>query len=658
MLKTDTYIINDIELFNKLVAYASKVQSEYLVFDAETDSEIEKKANLYGLGLCLNEHKAFYIAWRTKDGELVWSEAEQALITEWLLSIAKTKKLIGHNAIYDILVIENNLGIDLTDYLYSDTILLQHTVAEEGPFALKELAVERLGPEADRAQQELKASVIANGGKWLKSNKQMFKAETMILGNYCCWDVYLTLKLFYLLDKQVQEENLADLFYTKEVMPLYKYCTIPMKRHGFPVDLVHFNRLKVEITNELDALEQEIVEEVQEEVKPFTDTILDKHVPFKPSRALAEAIAAELLIPLPTNKKTNKITLGKKDITRQLENTPEYANFYKWLLGEEVLTSSASMIEEVRTRLCLEKLESKYLFNLNSSAHLGYYFFDVKGYEPLKITDKGKSKLDIEFLNNIKGTGSVQKIIDYKKLQKLLSTYVEGILSRQIDGVIYTSMLQFGTTSGRYSSRNPNLQNMPRVKDDESGLSPLVLKYVNQIRKGLFAGPGKKVVDADYSSLEPVCFGHMSEEPGLRDIFISGKDLYSQVAIDVNKLNGVYSSDKKAANFLKKHKPELRQLWKVPTLGIVYGMEEARLMQSIGCTRPEAAAIIKGYLNTYPNLRKYMAECDKSAKLKGYVETIFGRRRHLSKAKAYYDRYGDELLDYRWAKSRSLLERA
>src|SRR5690606_745379 len=148
--------------------------------------------------------------------------------------------------------------------------------------------------------------------------------------------------------------------------------------------------------------------------------------------------------------------------------------------------------------------------------------------------------IDDDFLETLKSKKEISMLLDYKKLNKLLSTYVEGILERQIDGVIYTNMLQFGTTSGRYSSRDPNLQNQPRVKDaQDSGLSPVVLKYVNAIRKGFVAGPGRKVVNADYSSLEPVCFAHVSGDEKLRDVFRNGEDLYSRVAIETFNLTGV-----------------------------------------------------------------------------------------------------------------------
>lgn len=664
-MEANTHLVNTFSDFLRLTEYAAKVKSDYVILDVETNSEIERKAKLFGIGLCFNDKRAFYLQWRDQKGNETFTAEEQSQIVSWLFAICESKKLIGHNIIYDVLVIDYNLNIDLTPFIYSDTILLKHTIEEEDPFSLKQLAVRDLGPWADKAQQALKDSVIANGGRWTEDSKDMYLADTSILAEYCMWDVLLTYKLFCLYEAKLKEENLDKLFYEEEVIPLYKEVTIPMKKRGFPVDLDYFRNLKAEIEETLLRIEEEIYQDIKEDIKDFTDSVLDKKAPIKTAGNFPKILANMLGIPLPVAA-TGKITLAEKALNKQKDANPEYADFYDWLKGIKPLAVDPALVRKAREELYISTINNaleegepptRYVFNLNSSEHLAYYFFDLKGYTPLGVTKTGKKQVNAKFIDEIKtGDTQAQKIIDYKKLQKLLSTYINGILSRQIDGVIYTSMLQFGTTSGRFSSRNPNLQNLPRVKDDDSGLSPTVLKYVNAIRRGFISNKNYKIVDADYSSLEPVCFAHMSGSEKLREIFRTGKDLYCQVAIDVNKLGHLYSADKKAENYLKKHKPELRQLWKVPILGIVYGMEEARLMQTLGCDRNTATSIIQGYLNTYPELKKYMQQCNWSAKKYGYVKTIFGRVRHLPEAKQLFDKYGNELLDWRWAKARNLLE--
>lgn len=664
MIAAQTHQIETIEDFHRLVKYSTEVKSDYIVIDCETNSEVEKKAKLWGIGICFNDKRAFYLVWHRQDGSEVFNDKERAEITAWLLDICQKKKLLNHNIIYDVLVLWYNLGINLIPHIYSDTILLKHTINEEEPFALKELAVITLGPWADKAQNALKDSVIANGGKWTEKQKDMYLADTAILGEYCCWDVLLTYKLFKIYHKQVCDEGLHDLFYIDEIMPLYRECTIPMKRDGFTIDVPYFKKLKAEIEQTLLDLEDEVIKEIKNDVAPFVDQLLNKHVPVKDAGNFPKFLAKVLNIPLPVNNK-GKLTLSAKAIALQKEANPECSNFYDWIAGNGKLEVDPEDIRKAREQMFIEKLNNaaqakgkqvRYSFNLNSSAHLSYYFFDLKGYEAKGLTKSGKKQVDAKFIDEAKGTDPhAQKIIDYKKLQKLLGTYVNGILSRQQNGFIYASMLQFGTTSGRYSCRNPNLQNLPRIKDEEAGLSELVLKYVNSIRRGFIAPPGYKIVNADFSQLEPCCFATMSGDQKLQDVFRKGEDLYSRIAIDVFKMHHL-SAMKKDPNFLKKVSPEFRGKAKIFTLAVPYGAEEARISQAMSCDRKEATSIIKAYLNAYPELKKYMTNCNWSVKKNGLVKTMFGRIRHLPEAKILFDKYGNDLLDWRWAKARNLLD--
>ena len=692
-LNPNIYIIDTPELFQRLVDFTNKINTEYFIYDTETNGLIIKKLQLFGIGICFNSKNSFYIVWRDDKGNIIWTEEQQNAIKTWFETTAIKSKIICHNAAFDILVIEATLGINLESALYCDTQLLKHTVEEEPPFSLKEIAVAVLGEGADQSQQDLKDNVLAKGGRWTKDEKDMYKADTAILGKYCCFDVVLTYEVFKYYSIKLAEEGLEKFFYEEEVMPLYKEVTINMKRKGFPIDVPHFERLKSEITKEIDILEEAIQKDIEEDVQPFVAQLLDKDYPVKTVGNFPKLVAEHFNIPLPIARKkvtpiknnnpnssttivmeeietfvntplaealyTESFTLNKKAIEKQLAVTPEYKWFYEWVLAKD---DTKVPVEILRNRYEIQRLgyfktnpEEKYIFNLNSTDHLAYWLVEVKGYKADK-TEKGKWQIDKDFIEEVKSDDiSIQKLQDLKRLNKILSTYILGILNRAVDGVLYTDMLQHGTSSGRFSSRNPNLQNLPRVKDDEAGLSQLVLKYVNSIRRGFISGQGRKLVDADYSSLEPVCFAHMSDEQKIRDIFINGKDLYSQVAIDVNKLEGTYSANKKADNFLKKFRPELRQLWKIPTLGIVYGMEESRLVEAIGCNYKEATQIIQDYLTTYPNLKKYMTQCNIEAKTKGYVKTVFGRIRHLPRAKELYQQYGNDLLDRKWAKAKGLL---
>lgn len=659
----DRYIVKTDELLERLYNYAAAVESDVVVFDLESNSENEKKAETWGFGVCYTEQKAFYIPWRYKDGTWVWPENKRTEIIAWLKNELSTRKVVGHNIIYDVLVTESNFKFNFTEYIHADTILMKHTINEERPHGLKECGVKYLGPWADLAQDKLKDSVIANGGRWTKDHKDMYLAETDILGEYCCWDVMLTMLLYNKFLKQIQDEGLENLFFNEEIMPLYKEVTIDMKRKGFNVDVPYFEQLNKELEKEIGAKEDEIMNDIANVVRNFEQDLLDKKFPVKAAGNFPKIFADLYGIPLPVNKKTGKVTLSAKELEKQKAQSSgnnHFVVFYDWLLtGSEPpkngwIDSNKRKVQEQMFFDLAANEGKRYIFNLSSGDHLGYILFDALKIKPISFTDGGKPSTDADTLDELIEQYQHQepwlpKLLDYRKLSKIKSTYVEGILERQIDGMIYTSMLQFGTTSGRYSSTNPNLQNLPRIKDDDSGLSEIVLKYVNSIKKGFIAPPGYKILNADYSSLEPVCFAHASGDEKLRDVFRNGEDLYSRIAIDVFGLHE-YSAKKKDPNYLGKHKKEYRQKSKIFCLAVVYGAEEARIADLMGVDWQEAHDIIERYLNAYPNLRKYMSICNYNAKKKGFVQTDFGRIRHLKEAKDIYGVYGDQILDPKYAK--------
>lgn len=654
----DCYIVDTIDLFNSLNLYAQQVMSDDIILDVETNSKCSITAELYGFGISFTDKKAFYIPWRTPEGVMVWDTGKQAIISKWLHDNCGKFKLINHNIIYDVLVLENNLGYDFSQLIYSDTILLKHALDETKPFGLKELAVKELGDWADLAQEKLKQEVLDAGGRWNEDQKDMYLASTATLGEYCCWDVILTRLLYKIYSARLKEEGLEDLFYKEETMPLYKEVTIDMKRKGFPIDIGHFENLKVGLTKGIEQAEDEVMQVVAPLVSQFEETLLNTKYPSKPKGLFPKVLAEVIGAPLP--KKGDKITIGAKDVEKQIKLFPKHKHFYEWLLGKRPRPiANDTQIYEAKKRIHFAKPANKgnrHVFNIKSTDHLRHLFITKLGYTPIKKSEKtGKPTVDEDFINTVHTyeqdpakRNVLDKIVDYKKLNKLLSTYVIGILDRSINNKIHTDMLQFGTISGRYSSSNPNLQNQPRIKDEDSGLSPVILKYTNEIRKGFVAGPGYKVVNADYSSLEPVCFAHMSGDEKLRDVFRNGYDLYSTVAIDVFGLTD-YSADKSAENYLGKHKKEFRQKAKIFCLAVVYGAEAAQVAKSMNLSWAAANQLIESYLNAYPNLKKYMAKCNYSAKKKGMVQTEFGRIRHLKEARAMHVLYGDKVLEWKWA---------
>lgn len=650
--------ITILETWEELKSFRQYVESnnfQEIVLDTETDNKIEKLANLYGIGLCFQDNEAFYIPIRKLGGEKWWNTEQERKLSDWIFSLCKSKKLIGHNIIYDVLVLLNNWGFDLTDYIYSDTILQKHCVDEERPFGLKEVGVKYLGNWADKAQEALYNNIEKNGGRTTKEHTDMFKADTEVLGEYCAFDTVITKKLFDIFESKIKQENLSSLFYEEEIMPLYREVTIPMKKKGFNIDVNYFQNLNKEISFEIEKLKTEILQELKEEILEFEEKTLNKDYPIKNTGNFPKYCAEVINFCLPTNKE-GKITLSKKEVDKILEpQLEDHRNFLYWLKGLQDLNPEI-LKRTQKWWFQKENPEEVTPFNIQSNNHLKWLFFEKLQETPLSKTEKGEPQVDDDLLENLKNSYSwVPKLIDYKKLSKLRSVYIEGILDRQIDGIVYSSFIQFGPPSGRYASMDPNLQNLPRVKEDDSGLSELVLKYVNSIKVGFIAPKGYKIVNADYSQLEPCAFSEACGDLLLQEVFHKKQDLYSSIAINVWNLTDA-SADKKAKNYLKNLYPEYRQKAKIIALAVVYGAEAGRISKLMGITYQEAQEIIDNYLNAYPGLRNYMEECNKIVCTQGIVKTKFGRTRHLPEAKRLYDTFGLRLLDKKWVKAKGLGE--
>lgn len=655
----DTFLIKTVEDLKEFFGYANSHSSDIIAVDVETNHKQEKRALLWGISLALDENEAFYIPIRTKDGKMWWSDKVYNKLSKELYSLLSKKKVINHNIIYDVLVLKNNLGWDITEFIHADTILMKHLLDEEKPFGLKDVAVKYLGSWANKAQERLFENIKLNGGKTTKEQMDMYLADTDVLGEYSCWDVILVHLLFNKFDKEIKEQELDKLFYEDEIMPLYKEAVIPMKDKGFYVDVPYFEKLLREIESDIDSLRKEIETEIKPLVKERETFLLNKKYPVKQGGDFPKALAK--VIGMPVVEVDGKVKLSKPALRTRLqmfrdEMSKEEIAFAEWFTHEEeiplpdILTPHVELTQKI---IHLGKGGGE-LFSITSNHDLIWLFFTKLGMTPEEFTEKGQPKLDAETLEGLSGQHPfADRIIEFKKLIKLKSTYIEGILELQVDGIIYTSFLMFGTTSGRFSSKAPNCQNLPKVKDEESNLTPLVLKYTNAIRRGFISPSGYKLVDADYSQLEVMAFGATSGDKKLQDVLSKGYDIYSAVAIEIWGLHE-YSADKKAINYLKNHKPNERQGAKSIALGIVYGASAGKVKQILNCSFEEAQNIIDNYLDSYPGLKDYMSSCDRTVKNKGYVRTRFGRIRHITEAKELHSRFGDKLLDYRFVRQNGM----
>ena len=263
-----------------------------------------------------------------------------------------------------------------------------------------------------------------------------------------------------------------------------------------------------------------------------------------------------------------------------------------------------SELEQVLTRIHMETGSAS--FNPNSTKQLGEMLFVTMGLPHGKKTQRGWST-DAETLEALRDYPLVEDILQYRAYQKLNSTYVEGLLKViGEDGRIHTTFNQTEARTGRLSSDNPNLQNIP-----------IRTELGSQLRAYFVAKPGCVLVDADYSQIELRILAHITGDEHMQQAFLNGEDIHRSTAA---KIYGIPQSEVT---------PRLRSSAKAINFGIMYGKGAYSLSKDIGVTVKEADAFLKNYLAAFPSVSGYMDKTIADAKANGYVSTLFGRRRTL-----------------------------
>ena len=283
-------------------------------------------------------------------------------------------------------------------------------------------------------------------------------------------------------------------------------------------------------------------------------------------------------------------------------------------VDKEKLNELGSQFKEI-----IKKLESEIYkisgeeFNINSPKQLGVILFEKLGLPVIKKTKTGYST-NAEVLDKLKDQSPIiDKIIEYRQIVKLNSTYVEGLLSiiNPIDGRIHSSFNQTITTTGRISSTEPNLQNIP-VK----------LEMGRNIRKVFISDKGCKLVDADYSQVELRVLAHMSQDETMIDAFKHNEDIHTKTAsqvfnVSMDEVTSKQRSDAKAVNF-----------------GIVYGKSDFGLSEDLNIPVKQAKEYIENYFNKYNKIKEFMDNIIEDASSNGYVTTILNRRRYIPEIKS------------------------
>ncbi|OQB25152.1 MAG: DNA polymerase I [Firmicutes bacterium ADurb.Bin182] len=250
-------------------------------------------------------------------------------------------------------------------------------------------------------------------------------------------------------------------------------------------------------------------------------------------------------------------------------------------------------------------------FNILSTKQLGAVLFEKLGLPPQKKTRTGYST-DAEVLDKLETMHPIiPLIIEYRTVSKLKSTFLDGLLSLEKSGRVHTSFNQNVTATGRISSTEPNLQNIP-----------VRTELGREIRKAFIASPGNVLVGADYSQIELRLLAHMSKDERLIAAFNGDADIHARTAAEVFGvgIDEVTSQQRNAA--------------KAVNFGIVYGISDFGLARNLSISRKEASLYIELYLSRYPGVKRYMKESIEAGRKKGYVKTLFGRRRELPEINA------------------------
>ena len=566
-------------------ALAFVLQHEVLAYDTETTGLNPRQDKVIGFGVSTEMDGFYFPIWSydTASEQLV----STGLDPQPILQALAQKKLLMFNASFDARFTKFNLGVDLVPALHCDVLLLKHTCDEEFPFGLKEISTKLWGTDAKAEKVAMQESIKANGG----SAHQYYKADLSLMAAYCVQDCRLTYRLYNFYSRDLERQGLQNFFYEDEVLPLYKELTIPMEERGVRLDMPKLSSALIEISADLEQLEASIQSAITPNLALFTKWFLNKDYPAKTF--------------------TGKVPVWAKKHATQAD---------AWLADAG---------------------SDAYMFNLLSKHHLKKLFFDTLDCVPLSKTPTGQPQVNDEFLQSVREQYAwVPLLQDYNKLTKLKGTYIERLLHESENGRFYPSFQQHRTVSGRYAG---DLQQLPRPLEVQQA-SELVRKHNNRVREFIVPDEGSMLVSADYEQLEPSVFAHTSGDQALKDIFISGDDFYSTVAIRTEGISSV-SADKNAANYLGKVDKPARQKAKTYALGIAYGMSGYKLKFEIGTNDIVANQLVIDYLTAFPKLAEWMNESQAKVRADGRISTQSGRVRHMPAAVRLHARYGAAFQD-------------
>lgn len=590
-----------IKTLRELEALEAYLENKSLIsFDTETTG-VSKDSEIIGFSVSAETDVGYYVVlsyWDVAAQRLIYLETKS--VAKRLLEQLQGKSLIMHNAVFDCYMVENNFKVALMPSVHTDTMILAHLLDENRSCGLKELGLGIFGEDANKEQLEMKESVAKNGGVLTKEKYELYKADADLIGRYGAKDAILTLSLFYHLVEQLYEQGLDQFFYEDESMPLLRGPTYELNTIGLSIDSEKLQLLKKQL--EADCLEAKAY--IYKEIFPH---VKDKYPGTGKANVFNIGASQQRAWLLFTRLENDFYTLTKEGrvICKYLGlKLPYYKGARQEFLGA-CEAAKGQIYEEAK------------------------YNYKTKKYgRPKKIGDHWKYiSCGKETLKKLAPKYKwVERYLEYAKDLKILNTYVEGIESRVQYGIIRPSFLQHGTTSGRYASRNPNFQNLPR--DDK------------RVKAFVVSRPGNVFVGADYSQLEPRVFASVSQCLTLMECFRSGQDFYSVVGAPIfDKTDcSLFKSGKDS--FAVKY-PKLRDNAKILALATPYGRTAMQQSAAMGIEIDEAQMLIDRYFQEYPEVQQMMLDSHEMAKKDGFVKSLFGRLRRMPEALKIEETYGN-----------------
>ncbi len=384
-----------------------------------------------------------------------------------------------------------------------------------------------------------------------------------------------TMMMSYVLDASATRHNLDALssYYLD-----YKTSTFE-EVAGKGVKQVTFDKVPLDLATDYAAEDADITLRLYETLEPKLSAI-------KPLQKLIEEIEIPLIEVL-SDMEQNGTQLNSKILASQSKD----------------LESRIKKLEKLAYEIAGEE------FNLGSTKQLREIFFEKLNYRIIKKTPGGQPSTDEKVLQELAEEYELPKVLlEHRTLSKLKSTYTDK-LPGQISsntGKVHTSFHQAVTTTGRLSSSDPNLQNIPIRTEDG-----------RRIRQAFEATKGNKIISADYSQIELRVMAHLSKDEGLLEAFNQGEDIHAKTASEVFDVS------------LEEVTPDLRRNAKAINFGLIYGISAFGLGKQLGINRNLAAEYMGMYFEKYPGVKAYMESTKDFARDSGYIETLFGRRLYL-----------------------------